>query len=261
MDAVLVGDDGSDNARVAVEWATRFAAERASELFVVHVPVPGEDAVLARVGRTVVREGHPAAGIMSAAHDVDASAIVLGRRGRGGFRESSMGGVTFHVASASSLPVIVVPPADIADARPLVRKVVVGIDGMPETADAASWATRNLGEATFTAVHALEMAPAFAQIDRDPATDELYVAARTRTDELMRHHWCRPFVDAEVPFDTIIEEGGAVEVLLGVATRIAADLLIVSRRDRHLRRGTLGGVSQRVLAYSPCAAAMVPSPA
>jgi nucleotide-binding universal stress UspA family protein len=50
-------------------------------------------------------------------------------------------------------------------------------------------------------------------------------------------------------------------VLIGTAARTAADIMVVSRRDRHLQRGTLGGVSQRVLAYAPCAAAMVPSPA
>ena len=76
----------------------------------------------------------------------------------------------------------------------------------------------------------------------------------------MQDRWCRPFVDAEVPFDTVVEEGGAAEVLIGVAVRTAADVVVVSRRDRHLRRGTLGGVSQRILAYAPCAAAMVPSP-
>jgi nucleotide-binding universal stress UspA family protein len=88
----------------------------------------------------------------------------------------------------------------------------------------------------------------------------LYTAARARAAELMHDRWCRPLAEAKVSFDAVLEEGGAVEVLLGAATRISADLAVVSRRDRYLRRGTLGGVSQRVLAYAPCAAAMVPSP-
>ena len=45
---------------------------------------------------------------------------------------------------------------------------------MPETADAAAWAARSFGDAHFTAVHALELAPAFAQIDGEPAANELY---------------------------------------------------------------------------------------
>ncbi len=69
--------------------------------------------------------------------------------------------------------------------------------------------------------------------------------------------WTRPFTDAGAEFDTVVEDGAPAEVLLSVATRTSADLVVVGRRDHHLLRGTLGGVSQRVLAYSPCPGVVV----
>jgi nucleotide-binding universal stress UspA family protein len=259
MDAVLVGDDGSDDAEIAIRWASHFAVERDAQLFAVNVTTDGVEAAPARVAQTVVRRGHPAAAILEAANDANASVIVLGRRGRSGFSGAPLGGVAYHVAAVSDRPVVVVPSASPTGTPPLVHEIVMGVDGMPESNDAARWATQNFASAHFTAVHALELAPAFAQMDAGPQSDDLYAAARARTEEFMRDRWVRPLVDADVSFDTIIEEGGAVEVLLESATRIPADLVVVSRRDRHLRRGTLGGVSSRVLAYAPCAAAMVPS--
>jgi nucleotide-binding universal stress UspA family protein len=261
MDLLLVGDDGSDDAAVAIAWASRFALERDVELVSVHVS--GTDEQVAPQPRdfpSVVRDGHPAVEILEAARDLSASVIVLGRRGRGGFRGLPMGGVANQVAAMSPLPVVVVPVADLSGDGALLRQVVVGIDGLPEASDAAAWAARNFSEAHFTALHALELAPAFSHLGDEPGVEQLYDRAKTRATERMRERWCRPFVDAGVSFDSVVEEGGAVEVLLATVTRIAADLVVVSRRDRHLRSGTLGGVGQRVLAYASCAAAMVPSP-
>ena len=220
MDLVLVGDDGSDDAAVAIAWASRFAIERDLELVSVHVS--GTDQQVeppVRDFRSVVRDGHPVVAILEAAHDLSADLIVLGRRGRGGFRELPMGGIANQVAAMSPLPVVVVPVVDLAGADALLRQVVVGIDGLPETSDAAVWATRNCSEAHFTAVHALELAPAFSHLGDEPGVERLYDRAMARATERMRERWCRPFVDAGVPFDSVVEEGGAVEVLLAAVTR------------------------------------------
>jgi nucleotide-binding universal stress UspA family protein len=259
MDLVLVGDDGSDDAAVAVGWASRFAIERGADVASVHVPAPGERPFApTREFHTVVRDGHPVVAIMEVARELAASVIVLGRRGRGGFPAMPMGGIASQVAAMSALPVVVVPVVDLFAAEALLERVVVGIDGLSESLDAAQWAVRNCGDAHFAAVHALELGPAFSHLEQ-PEVAQLHDRARARASARLREHWCGAFVDAGVPFDAVVEDGGAVEVLLAAVTRTAADLVVVSRRDHHLRRGTLGGVGQRVLAYAACAAAMVPS--
>ena len=57
----------------------------------------------------IVREGHPAAAIMEAAHDLDADLIVLGRRGGGGFPALPIGATAHHVAAVIGRPVVVIP--------------------------------------------------------------------------------------------------------------------------------------------------------
>jgi nucleotide-binding universal stress UspA family protein len=259
MHFVMAGDDGSDAAAGAVAWATRFAAERDVRLLVVRIAGAGQDAPgdVPVEGVTIVNESHPASGIMMAAHDRDADLIVLGRRGRGGFPSLPIGTTVHHVAAASGRPVVVVPPMQKPVDRPLVERVVVGVDGLPGSREAAAWTVRNFSDAHFTVVHALDLAPAFAQYDDD--TGEMYDRARLRAAALMQDQWARPFIDGGVAFDTVVDEGGAAELLLGAAARTATDLVVVGRRDHFPMRGTLGGVSQRVLAYAPCAAVTVPT--
>jgi nucleotide-binding universal stress UspA family protein len=87
----------------------------------------------------------------------------------------------------------------------------------------------------------------------------MYDRAHDRAWTLMRE-WCQPLADAGVEFDIVVEEGGPAEVLLNAAAHVRSDLVVVSRRDHHLQRGMLGSVSQRVLAYAPCPAVIVPPP-
>jgi nucleotide-binding universal stress UspA family protein len=263
MKVILAGDDGSRAARRAVEWAARLAEERNALLKAVSAvraetapdPDPDPDD---RFERIVVRDAHPAATILATAEEVDADLIVLGRRGSGGFPSLPIGTTAHTVAASSGRPAAIVPSFDADADEPLVRRIVVGVDGLPGSGDAVTWAARQWPGAQFTAVHALELAPSFVQIPDDPSTD-LYDRARARSLQLMQDWWVRPLRDAGVSFDTIVEDGGPAEVLLSITTRMSADVVVVGRRDHHLLRGTLGGVSQRVLAYAPCPTVVVPS--
>ena len=260
MQLVMAGDDGSAAAANAVDWATRFVAEREARLLVVRVAGAGQDAPgdVPVDGVTIVNESHPASGIMMAAHDRDADLIVLGRRGSGGFPSLPIGTTAHHVAAACGRPVVVVPPMEKPVDRPLVERVIVGVDGLPGSREAAAWAVRNFAEAHFTVVHALDLPPAFASMEND--TSEMYAQARIRVAALIQGQWTRPFFDPGVSYDVLVDEGGPAELLLDAATRKRADVVVVGRRDHFPMRGTLGGVNQRVLAYAPCAAATVPPP-
>jgi nucleotide-binding universal stress UspA family protein len=260
MDLVLAGDDGSSQAEGAVGWARRFAEAREAELVVVRVTGAGQDAPADKPpdGASLVRDSHPASGIMIAADERDADLLVLGRRGQGGFPSLPIGTTAHHVAAASGRPVVVVPPMPELRDGPVVQRVVVGVDGLPGSLEAAAWAVRNFGDAEFTVIHALELAPAFAQAG--DVDDDVYGRARARAVARLEDAWTGPFTDAGVTFDVVVEEGGPAEVLLGGAARLDADLVVVGRRDHAPMRGTLGGTSQRVLAYAPCAAAVVPLP-
>ncbi len=141
MSGILVGVDGSDHSRRALEWAMKEAAVHHAPLTVltVHPAVrgyfsgateyPGDaaltqkareaaqaeaDKVLAELGESrpesvTVRavHGFPAEELINASKDADM--VVVGERGAGGFARLVMGSVTIQVAQHAHCPVVIIP--------------------------------------------------------------------------------------------------------------------------------------------------------
>lgn len=144
MPGIIVGIDGSDHSRQALEWAMREAALRRVPLTVltVHEIVAGywgyvgvdpeAHAAADRVGRMAQLEvdkvldelgdahpesvtvrsvnGGPARQLLAAARD--AGMIVVGSRGAGGFARLLMGSVSTQVSHHARCPVVIVPAED-----------------------------------------------------------------------------------------------------------------------------------------------------
>jgi nucleotide-binding universal stress UspA family protein len=149
MPGIVVGIDGSDHSRRALEWAAREAAVRQTPLTVLAVqppipvywgagaavPMPGpydQDLVKQilesaekttasvleqaapefRPPSVAVRAvaGLPAEQLLQAAADADM--IVVGTRGAGGFTRLLMGSVSTQVTHHAHCPVVVVPSGD-----------------------------------------------------------------------------------------------------------------------------------------------------
>lgn len=142
MPGIIVGVDGSEHSRHALEWAIKEAAVRHAPLTVLTVqqavtgywggPVlyPG-DQDLARQAREMAQEetdrtlekigsefrpssvtvqavsGLPAESLLQAAADADM--IVVGSRGAGGFKRLLMGSVSTQVTHHARCPVVVIP--------------------------------------------------------------------------------------------------------------------------------------------------------
>jgi nucleotide-binding universal stress UspA family protein len=136
---VVVGVDGSDPSTAALRWALAYAAPRAGTVEAVHawelpliygpavaydveaveraahrlVDAAVADATAGRpelaavaITPTVVAGG-PAASLLESAKDADA--IVVGRRGLGGFGRLLLGSVSEHVVRHADTTVVVVP--------------------------------------------------------------------------------------------------------------------------------------------------------
>jgi nucleotide-binding universal stress UspA family protein len=144
MPGIIVGIDGSDHSRRALEWAMREAALRRVPLTVltVHEIVVGYwgylgvdpaahaaaehtyrmaqvevDKVLDELGdarpeSVTVRSvnGGPARQLLTAARHADM--IVVGSRGAGGFARLLMGSVSTQVSHHARCPVVIVPTED-----------------------------------------------------------------------------------------------------------------------------------------------------
>jgi nucleotide-binding universal stress UspA family protein len=139
MPGIIVGVDGSEHSRRALEWAVREAALRHAPLTVISVhpalvsywgavTLPegtlDHDQAVQQVQAVVdkavgglpgtppqvtvqVTPGSPATEIINAAQDADM--VVVGTRGAGGFARLRMGSVSSQVAQHAPCPVVVIP--------------------------------------------------------------------------------------------------------------------------------------------------------
>jgi nucleotide-binding universal stress UspA family protein len=149
MPGIIVGVDGSDQSRHALEWAVREAAVRQAPLTVLTVQQPAStgywgagafpypypyDQDLAKQALKLAQEetdrtlekagpdfrlppvtvrvitGLPAEALLQAAEGADL--LVVGSRGSGGFERLLLGSVSTQVIHHASCPVVVVPASD-----------------------------------------------------------------------------------------------------------------------------------------------------
>jgi nucleotide-binding universal stress UspA family protein len=122
---MVVGVDGSSAAAAALRWVCSEANLHRADLVVIHarerdISRAEAECVLnlavnecrERTGvavRGVLAEGPPAAALISASRDADI--VVVGSRGRSGFKTAVFGSVALSVAQAASCPVAVTSPS------------------------------------------------------------------------------------------------------------------------------------------------------
>jgi len=128
------------------------------------------------------------------------------------------------------------------------QRVVVGVDTSTESAAALGWALTVAGAlgASVTVVHAVGL-----------LEDAGY---RPRPDLGAFVDDCRRTVSGPIPpTDEVCEDGSAADVVVRIAERLGADLIVVGRRGLGQASHLLGSVSEAVLERSPVAVVIVPA--
>ncbi|QDQ96360.1 universal stress protein [Tomitella fengzijianii] len=249
--AVVVGVDGSDNARVALAAAIEEATTRKAPLHLVaayHAPAVRRHSVAVEYEK-VVRDEAAAilaeaaeqargagAEVTTSVHAGDASGVLLeqsrsaalvvvGARGRGGFMGRLLGSVAAALPAHAACPVLVVPrPADGSahTEQDYSGRVVVGVDASgtanPALAAAADEAQRRAMPLVIVAVAGPDFdADARAAGDADAVRGVLGQCL----ESVRAAH---PRVQAA----TELLEGSAAEVLAGITA--TAELVVVGAR-------------------------------
>lgn len=277
---VLVGIDGSLDGLIALGWAASYAVLRQAPLHAVYVvddhrevpagaPPTGpddgsevlQDALqeLERIGFTTasleVRHGHPAKVLLDLAEH--SQALVVGRRGMGGFAELVLGSTSqVCTALSTTVPLIVVPDTWNPTAPPPGR-IVVGIDGSVDGQDALRFAFE-LAAATNAEVlgtHAVELRESYP--DPNVWTDPSRQPWADAVDELLAQTldgW-----RAKYP-DVAVHQRGVADHPVRILARESehADLVVVGGLGHtafsELR---MGSVARGLLHHSHCPVAVI----
>jgi nucleotide-binding universal stress UspA family protein len=283
---VLVGIDGSDHCRRALDWAVAEASSRSIPLHLVHaletgvtvwspMLVPPTDlddqrwvveAALEQVHAIApklevtseITTGPAAAALEHAAAEADT--LVVGARGRGVVGSILLGSTSLHAASHAPCPVVVVRDADDDPAKVGPSShVVVGFDGSHLSDDALAYAF------AAASVRHRDLDIVIAWSTEDLATYQLVPTIAEEVRAAAVHHrqeltaaaaapWAEKYPEVESHIQVVIDT--PAQALIDRSYQ--ADLVVVGSRGLgNVRGALLGSVSAEVLRHSHCAVAVV----
>ena len=269
--SVLVGVDGSRGADLALAWAVEHAEHRRRPLVIVHATAPAgtdaaeprDDAALVAAGHTVMdrallraRKRQPAVPIVAlgpvgdpravlADLARDASALVVGSRGRTPLAGLLLGSVSVALAARAPCPLVVVRP------HPAVvafndLSVVVGVNG-DEEGDALTlgFELASSQYRPLKVVHAIGAPVAFPYPDLvgDELLSRSLGAAERLLDDTLTGY------DAKFP-DVVVQRQvvqGSPTGALVAASRTASTVVVGCRGRGTVRSHLLGSVSRSVV--------------
>ncbi len=267
---IVAGADGSAESLRAVAWAAREAALRQAELRIVAVPAlpprmspdpatresvaglieqsmqhtlaaAAQEAAAQAPGLPVLTQllsGPPAETLVGSA--ADASMVVVGSRGAGGFTAMILGSVSRYAATHAPCPVVVVREETMA----AHRQIVVGIQDPRQSTAALSFAFEEaaLRRARLLAVHA--WAWSIPGLPAGPPDESAEDAAQL---EALLASWREKYPEVEASGEVVHAHPG--RVLAGASAR--ADLVVLGR---HGAAGPqppgVGSVTHSVLSHA-----------
>jgi nucleotide-binding universal stress UspA family protein len=273
--SVVVGVDGSEHSRRALEWAAAEALLRSAPLHLVHAfpfdvpraagPDPYvEDAtqrlrdVAAQARRfddqplTVsadVVDGLPSRVLVDESRQC--ALLVMGSRGHGGFARLLLGSTAVEVTAHAACPVAVIPAGGEVSSRS--GDVVVGVDESEGSERALEFAFGRAAQrhARLVAVHVWHLPTAYGTYGRaellrtDP--DRVEAEAPALLSRALRP-WQERYPQVAVTRRAVM---GQAVAELAEASRTQGEVVVVGARGRSVLAGTvLGSVSQGLLHHA-----------
>jgi nucleotide-binding universal stress UspA family protein len=137
------------------------------------------------------------------------------------------------------------------------NKIIVGVDGSPNSLAAVQWAADLAGvlQSKVVAVHALGLLEHLSP-DGEPVPVEQH---QQEIRDLLDHRWTAPLASAALAYEVEVRYGPPVQVLLQTAEDENADLIVVGTRGAsgasHIR---LGSTSSQLTEQSTRPVAVIP---
>ena len=281
---VIVGMDGSEESLLAVEWAALEAKRHSSPLRIVSVPdvmprmhayhaSPAEIAAALRgisaraLAVAITRSEEVAPGlpvdtrllsgppaVAVAESGSDASMLVAGARGAGGFAAMMLGSVSRYVAVWAPCPVVVVREETMV----VHREIAVGVRDPEDATGALAFAFEEaaLRGADLVAVHTWYWLSSGQAGALRPADPERFAAEAARYLTAALEDWHDKYPDVRIRQD--VTRGHPARVLASYSAR--ADLVVLGRHGHPAGPGPgIGSVQHAVLDHAHGPVAVVPS--
>jgi len=280
---VVVGVDGSEESLRAVEWAALEARRHSAPLRIVSAPAsvprmhaysasPTEiacalrgiaaralDAAITRSEEvapglpmtTGLLSGPPALAV--AESGADASVLIVGARGAGGFAAMVLGSVSRYVASRAPCPVVVVREESMA----VHREIAVGVRDPQDTTRALAFAFEEaaLRDADLVAVHTWYWLPAAQHRPAPGVMDRISAGAASGLAAALEG-WHEKYPAVRIRHDVI--HGHPARVLASYSAR--ADLVVLGRHGHPEGTGPgIGSIQHAVLDHAHGPVAVVPA--
>ena len=273
---LIVGIDGSPEAREALRWASRLAVVRGREIVAVHAlgllesldrQLVSADNHRAEVEelmrrdwcaplrteempfRIVVLDGDPVDVLLAVAAHEHATTVIVGNRGIGAAPELALGSTSLRLVQQSPVPVLVIPDPEQSMHHWALRRILVAIDGSPGCTPAIDLACdlAAMFEARIELVRAVEEVPVFplGPATQVSAAREWAAPVQARRDAEV---FCQQVRDRGLPVHVTIERGDPDDVVRSVAARLDADLVVAAtHRAGHMSDGLIDSVSCRIV--------------
>jgi len=280
---VVVGVDGSEESLRAVEWAALEARRHSAPLRIVSAPAsvprmhaysasPTEiacalrgiaaralDAAITRSEEvapglpmtTGLLSGPPALAV--AESGADASVLIVGARGAGGFAAMVLGSVSRYVASRAPCPVVVVREESMA----VHREIAVGVRDPQDTTRALAFAFEEaaLRDADLVAVHTWHWLPSAPHRPAPGETDRISAEAASSLAAALAG-WHEKYPAVRIRHDVI--HGHPARVLASYSAR--TDLVVLGRHGHPDGVGPgIGSIQHAVLDHAHGPVAVIPS--
>lgn len=139
-----------------------------------------------------------------------------------------------------------------------IQRILIAVDGSEDSVAAVRFGAELAAAlpADVVVVHALGLLERLEVEEPTPAPE---LQARFR--ERCRDVWCRPLLDAQVPFRVEVRDGAPVPVILAVADEEEADLVVLGCRGLGgFPELLLGSTSTQVAQHARCPVTIVPGP-
>lgn len=299
---ILIGVDGSLASLAAVQFAGRLLTACKDQIVFYYSPPPvsvravpdasgtasGVESFLASAvfdksrqnlpgslqerAQTIIGTREAGEGLLIAADDRREDIIIIGARGAGPLKQSSVGSVARHVVHHSTIPVLVVRGGIVPTAEPI--RVLLAGDGSEVSQHASevlqrfSWPAGTTGQ-TITVLESSgqsQMPEWLAEQLDDPQLAALGIGGFSRNEEEEARirqeaaHWYGALPAIFQGHDPLVVSGHAGEQILRSIEANRIDLVVVgARRQGPVSRLLLGSTSEHVLTHAPCSVLVVRS--